>query len=371
MPWVSAIAEKTGKRWALVQLSFPMTPTHEFPFAGLDFLSFPAYNHLSYQLVRSSFWRQIKPAVNDFRRSLGLPAAKRSIFDKADADGVLTAYAISPALLSRPADWRSNIQVTGFLTMPTQPVHPKQSDEAPISTNRPDFLRSLQQTAQSAHPTQPDETPVSENKFNVAGGRPQPAVQSENNPEALSQWLQAGEKPIYIGFGSMPILGPALFRQLLIDLLAFTPYRYLFCTGWSAAFDLPSHPRLFITPSTGHDWLFPECQAAIIHGGIGTLAATLRAAVPPIIVSIFGDQHWWGKLIQNRHLGRHIPFKQLSSAKLISAIQSVLSPATPQTSLSPSIAQNLRALASQLNRENGLQDLLTRLDEYFSFPKLE
>lgn len=372
---VSTIAEKTGKKWAMIQLSFPTDTTSAFPFAGLDWLNFPAYNRFTYRVFRSFAWRQAKRGVNTFRSSLGLAPLRESIFDKAVSDRTLTLYAVSPALLPRPADWHPNIRVTGFLTLPsqtfhsTQPVQPGQSTQPAASDKTSGFPGSL---------------PASTSKS---------ASKTANNLEALSRWLSAGDKPIYIGFGSIPIPDPALFIHVLRELLTRTDHRFLFCSGWSdlpglssdlRQFTQPNFPaasRLFITPATDHEWLFPQCNAAIIHGGAGTLAATLRAGVPPIIISIFGDQHWWGKLIEKKSLGRHLPFKQLSSGKLIAAIQSVLSPTTSQHAHSPSItrtlhtpttqpflsaliAQNLAVLARQLNREDGLQNLFTTLEQY-------
>ena len=126
VPWVSCIAEKTAKRWAMIQLSFPTTPTRAIPFAGLDLINFPAYNGLTYRLLRSILWRQIKPAVNEFRKSLGLPVLQRSIFDKAASDHILTLYAVSAALLHCPADWDANTKVTGFLN-----CHPGQRVRTP------------------------------------------------------------------------------------------------------------------------------------------------------------------------------------------------------------------------------------------------
>src|SRR5450755_615301 len=44
MPWVDAIAEKMGKKWAIVQLNLPTIKTKAFPLVFLDFFNFPAYN---------------------------------------------------------------------------------------------------------------------------------------------------------------------------------------------------------------------------------------------------------------------------------------------------------------------------------------
>ena len=128
------------------------------------------------------------------------------------------------------------------------------------------------------------------------------AVQDGVNRD-LWKGCQPADKPVYMGFGSMPILDPALFAQVLKELLARTGHCYLFCTGWSALTDWPTSPNLFVVSSASHQWLFPKCKAAIILGGVGTLAAALKAGIPSVIVSIFGDQHWWGKLIQKKGPG--------------------------------------------------------------------
>ena len=70
-----------------------------------------------------------------------------------------------------------------------------------------------------------------------------------------------------------------------------------------------------------HEWLFLQCKTVVIHGGIGTIAAALKAKTPPIISSIFADQPLWGKLIEDRKLGLHIPFKKLNTLKLLDAIE--------------------------------------------------
>jgi sterol 3beta-glucosyltransferase len=301
-PWISCIAEKTGKRWALIQLSFPVNPTSDFPFAGFDFLDFPSYNRWTYELFRSTVWRHGKKDVNHFRESLGLPALTQSIFDKMDSGRILTLYAVSPALLKRPPDWDANIKVTGFLTLPPQPS------------------------------------------------------QSESIPSALREWLLAGDRPIYIGFGSMPIPDPGLFGQVLDTLLTRTNHRFLFCGIYGSLPHAAIHHRLAVVPAVDHAELFPHCKAAIIHGGVGTLAAALTAGVPPIIVSIFGDQHWWGKYIEKKQLGRHIPFKKLTPKRVITALDSLGS---------ASITGHVATLARQLQREDGLNAAITNLEEYF------
>ncbi len=73
VPWVDSIAEKTGKRWAIVQLNLPTTRTRVFPLAAMDIFDFPAYNLFTYRLFEKIYWNSNKKGINYFRKSLALP----------------------------------------------------------------------------------------------------------------------------------------------------------------------------------------------------------------------------------------------------------------------------------------------------------
>ena len=305
MVYVDAVAEKSNKKWAVVQLSFPTTPTREFPFAGLDYFNFPAYNLFTYWLLRAVFWNLNKKHLNEFRRLLDLPPLKRSIYRKVDAAKVPNLYGVSRTLLPRPRDWGSEIDVTGFIV--------------------------LSQDKRETH-------------------------KMDHIPQGLTAWLQAGEPPVYIGFGSMPVPDPGAFAIMLNQLLTRTGHRFIFCQGWSALPDLTENPRLYILKYINHEWLLPQCKAAIIHGGVGTLAAVLRARIPLIVLSIFGDQVWWGKLIDKRKIGVHIPFKKVNTDKLSAAIL---------LALSPERSGNVREIGIRIGSEDGLKQIVQTLEAYF------
>jgi hypothetical protein len=52
-----------------------------------------------------------------------------------------------------------------------------------------------------------------------------------------------------------------------------------------------------------HDWLFPQLDGVVHHGGAGSTAAGLRAGCPTVIRPFFGDQDYWGLAIESRGLG--------------------------------------------------------------------
>lgn len=62
--------------------------------------------------------------------------------------------------------------------------------------------------------------------------------------------------------------------------------RVLLSSGWAKlGVDVPNKPdSVFILGNCPHSWLFPQCTAVIHHGGAGTTAAGLRAALPTFVV---------------------------------------------------------------------------------------
>lgn len=320
MVWVDAIAERTGKRWATVQLSFPTTATKEYPFILLDFFNTPLYNRLTYRIFDWVYTRDYGRQLNAFRHSLGLAPKKGPLLRQMNEGPNPNIYAISPLLLPRPADWPSKTQVVGFIHLP--PANREQNPQDRIPADLIRWLDADAPPAQTAT-TKPSET--------------------------------AAVKPIYIGFGSIPVIDPERLKKILRDLLDQTTYRFIFCQGWSRI-DLPDHPRSYIAKTINHEWLFPRCQAAIIHGGVGTTAAALKAKLPVIVASIFADQPFWGKLIERRGLGVHLPFARWTTERVVAALRTIES---------PEIRRRVTELGDQMNREDGLKQTIAVLEKYW------
>ena len=87
------------------------------------------------------------------------------------------------------------------------------------------------------------------------------------------------------------------------------------------------------------------------------MAAALKAKIPIVIISIIADQPWWGKIIKKKGVGVHIPFKKLTTQKLISAIE--------QTS-SPEMRLKAFQLGEKINAEDGLSITIKKLEENFT-----
>ena len=298
LPIVYSIAEKHHKKCCLVFLSLSPIPTREFPYQGLDF-NIPSWlNKFSYRMLGVAY-RMSSKQINQFRQEIGLPPA--NVLKAILRSDTLAILAESPELVKRPADWPPNAHVTGFFFLP------------------------------------PGTTPS-----------------WDAPPQGLEDWLIAGDQPLYIGFGSIPIPNPAQFCAVLKGVLA--KKRVVLGTGWSVLADLPQHPNLFVIKYIDHHWLLPRCCAAVIHGGIGTIAATLKSGIPIIVVSILADQPINGKFIERQKLGYHIPFKKLTAQKLLEAIDGTQN---------PELKERCRNMAARIRSENGVEKAARLIEDYF------
>lgn len=146
-------------------------------------------------------------------------------------------------------------------------------------------------------------------------------------PDDLQKFLDAGEPPVYIGFGSIVVDDPDEFTKLIFKAVELAGVRALVSKGWGGFGSNSSAPdNIFMLENTPHDWLFPRVSAVVHHGGAGTTAIGLKCAKPTMIVPFFGDQPFWGAMVSKAKAGAHecIPYKQLTAERLAEGIKQCL-----------------------------------------------
>jgi len=209
----------------------PITPTRAFPSPFLPPRWTPGlFSRFSYQAVNQLIWRQFRGPVNQARADvLGMPP-RRALWKD-----VPMLYGISPSLVPPPADWPADHHLCG------------------------------QWRAADAAAWQP--------------------------PPALRAFLDAGDKPVYVGFGSMTgfdreqVLG-ALLRML-------EGRRILLSPGWSGLPEQPLPGNVHVIEPAPHEALFPLASLVIHHGGSGTTHSACRAGVPSMVMPFAADQFFW------------------------------------------------------------------------------
>lgn len=146
-------------------------------------------------------------------------------------------------------------------------------------------------------------------------------------PDDLTKFLEAGDPPIYIGFGSIVVDDPDKFTTMIFEAVNKAGVRALVSKGWGGLGDDDNTPEnIYMLENTPHDWLFPRVSAVVHHGGAGTTAIGLKCGKPTMIVPFFGDQQFWGNMIGESGAGAEpVPYKKLDADKLAEGIKKCLS----------------------------------------------
>ena len=133
--------------------------------------------------------------------------------------------------------------------------------------------------------------------------------------EKLESFLKSGEKPVYIGFGSMTSLGnyDALL-QMVIEALHKTGKRGV-VSGLHRGEKIPDN--ICAIDAVPHTWLVPKMAAVCHHGGAGTTAAGFAARVPSIIVPFSNDQFAWAHRAYDLKVGAPPIYKKNLSANAL------------------------------------------------------
>ena len=297
------IAEKLRVPSA-ISLPLPFfTPTREFPipFIGSWPLG-PSANRLSYQFQRFTALAY-GGMLNEFRRTaLHLPPIRRTDDLLHDHNGrpVTVLYPFSRHVRPVPTDYPSQAHVTGYWFL--------------------DHLDDWQPTAE------------------------------------LERFLDAGEAPVYIGFGSMGFgVGADDRRRAIVKAVEREGVRAILATGWSRPIHDQHAENIFVLDKAPHDWLFPRVAAVVHHGGAGTTGAGLRAGRPTLICPLLGDQPFWGTQVHRLGAGpKPLPWRRITADRLSDRVRSLLT--------SEQYRHNADQIGQRIRTEDGIASAIGVLE---------
>ncbi|KAI9741719.1 MAG: hypothetical protein M1834_000104 [Cirrosporium novae-zelandiae] len=258
-----------------LMFTMPWTSTRAFPHPLANIRSSTIdpkiANYVSYGVVEWMTWQGLGDVINKWRKTMDLepiPASEGPSL--AESLKIPFTYCWSPALIPKPLDWPSHVDVCGF------------------------FFRD-----------EPEYSP----------------------PPELDAFLRAGPPPVYIGFGSIVIEKPDAFTTKILDAVRACRVRAIISRGWSKIGGPSNTENVFYIDDCPHEWLFKWVAAVVHHGGAGTTACGLLNGRPTAIVPFFGDQPFWGDMIAAAGAGpQPIPFKALTTQALQEAIHFCLTP---------------------------------------------
>uniref|UniRef100_A0A8H7K977 Glycosyltransferase family 28 N-terminal domain-containing protein n=1 Tax=Bionectria ochroleuca TaxID=29856 RepID=A0A8H7K977_BIOOC len=167
----------------------------------------------------------------------------------------------------------------------------------------------------------PGETGLGDH-INISGFVYLDLASSFTPPPDLEEFLNSGETPIYIGFGSIVVDDAERFTELIFEAVEKAGVRALVSRGWGGLGSARVPKNIFMLDNTPHDWLFPKVKACVIHGGAGTTAIALKCGLPTMVVPFFGDQIFWGSMVARSGVGpQPIPYRHLTAENLSQGIR--------------------------------------------------
>ena len=295
------LAEKYNVPMMLASV-IPLTRTITMPLMGFPRLPFPGYNKMTYHLGEQVVWQLFRSVINQWRtKTLGLPPLPlKGYFDLIGTQKIAVLNGFSEYVVPRPHDWNEHIHVTGYWFAEERQWQP---------------------------------------------------------PRDLSDFLDSGTPPVFIGFGSMPIKNPRQTTEMVLEALKRTRQRGILQAGWGGLGNLPLPDHVFRIEHAPYDWLFPRMAMVFHHGGSGTTAYGLRAGVPSCVIPFVFDQFYWGRRIAQLGVGSQpIPFKRLTVENLQRAIEARIH--------IPVIQQRAADLGNKIRSENGVGVAINLISEY-------
>lgn len=288
--WVAVSVADSIHVPSLIASLHPVAPSRELPhpLSPRFDLPGPLVRHTG-RLAAGNVWRAARDPLMAARARLGLPTFPRPWED------VTFLLGYSPTLVPRPSDWDDLQVVTGEWTMPR-------------------------------------------------GDRGLPA--------GLAEFLDAGEPPVYVGFGASQLLERPKVRAALTQ--ALEGRRILAVGPGSAELRAESPEGVFAVPHVEHDLVFPRCAVAIHHAAPGTTHSAVRWTVPSVTVPLEGDQPFWAWRIEELGVGAApLSRNRLTPATVAEAVEAASN---------PNVEHRLDRLADSMRRERGVAEAVAVIE---------
>jgi vancomycin aglycone glucosyltransferase len=140
----------------------------------------------------------------------------------------------------------------------------------------------------------------------------------------LEKFLDAGDPPVYFGFGSMR--APQDLSRAMVHSARAHGRRAIVSRGWADVALPDDEPDCLSIGEENLQALFRRVAAVVHHGGSGTTTISAQAGVPQVVVPQIWDQHYWAKRVQELGIGTaHAP-GALTADSLTEALSQTLKP---------------------------------------------
>ncbi|MFP1628290.1 glycosyltransferase [Streptomyces sp. 5K101] len=147
-------------------------------------------------------------------------------------------------------------------------------------------------------------------------------------PDELVAFVEAGEPPVYVGFGSMPMRASANAAQVAVAAIRAQGRRALVGRGWADLALIDDRDDCFAVGEVNQQALFGRVTAVVHHGGAGTTTTAARAGAPQVVVPQAADQPYWAGRVAELGIGVAHDGPTPTFASLFAALDAALTTET-------------------------------------------
>lgn len=296
-----AVAEKTGVGHASVFLCHAMLPSrHSPPHPAPNLGRF--LNGVSWKIADALTTLVLAPIYNRLRKRLGLSSSK-NVFQTGWKSKTLNLVAVSPQLARKMPDWDETTHVCGFFDVPV-------------------------------------------------------AAENWRRPEELEDFLNGGEPPMYMTFGSMTQFDPHAITEGLVKAALISGRRAIIQSNWDAVGSLPTSPKIYRISKVPHHEIFPECAMVVHHGGAGTTHSSAYCGAPSVVVAHAFDQAIWGKTLKKAGIGGRVLDMRTVTPEKLAVEMNVLYH-------SQSARDKAKLIGKSMRMENGVSRAVSLIESLF------
>ncbi|TCP57101.1 vancomycin aglycone glucosyltransferase [Tamaricihabitans halophyticus] len=147
-------------------------------------------------------------------------------------------------------------------------------------------------------------------------------------PPELVEFLDAGDPPVYVGFGSMAMRSSPDLAGVAIEAARAHGRRLVLARGWAELAPSDAKADCFVVGEVNQQALFPRAAAVVHHGGAGTTTTAALAGAPQVVLPQIADQPHWARRVAELGIGAAHPGQPSTVESLSRELRTALDPET-------------------------------------------
>jgi UDP:flavonoid glycosyltransferase YjiC (YdhE family) len=181
-----------------------------------------------------------------------------------------------------------------------------------------------------------------------------PAEDQSGMSDGLRRFLAAGPPPLLFTLGSSAVTHPGQFYVESAAAAKAVGMRAVLLSGKQAGAEAEQNDMIHSEAYASYSAIMPKVAAVVHQGGIGTVAQTLRAGKPMLVVPWSHDQPDNGYRLERMGVAKVLPRSRYSGSAAARELSALLR--------DPKIGERAKRLAAAIAGEDGLNAACDRIE---------